>query len=233
MSPGRTSMESHAQFWTIVAGVVALITFLIAISRCGSDSAGNSNPSVPTASASGNVNPAPTGDGTTPAPASLAGAVTRFLSTRSLNDGQALPDEVASVNGFPSVREGPQDIRGVTYSRNVTFGLVCTDSSDKFLEYNLGGYFDRFTAVVGISDISKSRKYHFEVETDDRRVVNLTLLRGQSKKLSIPVANVLRLRLSACSIDESPILEDRTGGVFGDAAVTGSSAKVPSALPTS
>jgi len=109
---------------------------------------------------------------------------------------------------------------------------VCSDTSDKFVDYNLGRHFDRFTATIGPSDISKSKGYHFEVWKDDQRVFSETLRHGQSKQINMSVKNVLKLRIGACSPDESVILEREGGGIVGDPQVTGSADKVPPATTT-
>ncbi|WP_433372229.1 NPCBM/NEW2 domain-containing protein [Actinoplanes sp. CA-142083] len=152
--------------------------------------------------------------------------VTRTLassdSSGSLDDANSIPYFAGYVES-----NSPQDVNGDSFAQNLNFPLVCSDTSDKFVDYNLGRDYETFTATIGPSDISKSKRYSFEVWVDSERVFSKSLSHGQSKKLNLSVHNGLKLRLAACSLDETVIMEREGGGIFGDPQVHGYADKVP------
>jgi hypothetical protein len=154
--------------------------------------------------------------------ASPGGMVTKYLSSSSdpgTTDSQEIPWFAGFVNDH-----GSQDINGTSYTRNLTFNNVCSGPDPTYADYNLGRRYEKFQTVVGPGDTS-TQTYHFEIWLDGERKFSLTMRRGQWRKISLPVNNVLTLRVSACNMHFEP-LADR-GGVYGEPRVTGKASEVP------
>jgi hypothetical protein len=149
-----------------------------------------------------------------------AGTVTKYLSWDSNTSD---PQELPYFAGFAS-DQGPQEINGSQYPRNVTFAFECSTTLDKYADYNLGRHYERFQAVIGPGDTS-SQSYRFEIWRDGQPAYSGTLRHGQSKKIDMSVKNVLTLRLSACAV--VPEEGGNRGGVYGDPRVIGKASEVP------
>jgi hypothetical protein len=214
---GLFEWAAVATLLSTVIGVVALYFTVLDRGRAEAEPSATSTSSEvrPNSTSAPSKNPPTTST-------SLATAV-RFLSNQQdPSDGQEIP----FFNGHVEAG-GVQEINGKQFVRNLNFGFVCSDTSDKFADYNLGRHFSRFTAVIGPSDISKSQAYHFEVWKDDQRAYSVTLRHGQSRRIDMSIRDVLKLRVAACSSDESVIIEQEGGGIFGDPQVIGDADKVP------
>ena len=233
MNHGWLGQRSVA-FWTVAAGVTAVITLIVTLvtfADNGGNSSSKADSKAPTATgASGTAISTATGS----APAQSGGtgtpdsqSVTYFLASQSGTSIDTSTNEIPYFNGYVE-SASPQEVNGQQFARNLNFGLVCSDTSSKFADYNLGRHFDTFTTTVGLSDISRSAGYQFEIWKDGTRVFVATLHRGQARRLKIPVKGILTLRLGACSVDESVIMEESGGGIFGDPAVTGKARNIPS-----
>jgi hypothetical protein len=219
-SPRKWGLGEWAAISTILGLAVALAALYFTVSDRGDAKAQPSATSGPLQTPTDSTSSPSKNRSTTPP--SVASA-TRFLSNQQdPSDGQEIPYFAGYVEAG-----GSQEIDGEPFVRNLNFPLVCSDTSDKFADYNLGRDFNRFTAVIGPSDISKSRGYHFEIWKDDQRALSVTLRHGESRRIDMSVRNVLKLRLSVCSPDESVIMETEGGGIFGDPQVTGDADKVP------
>jgi hypothetical protein len=156
----------------------------------------------------------------TAASTAAAGTVTRYLSfDSSTTDSQQIPWYAGYVSD-----QGPQDINGMSYPRNLTFTWECSSSSENYADYNLGRHYENFQAVIGPGDTS-TQSYHFEVWLDGERAVSATLKHGQSRKINLPVKDVLSLRVAACAM--SPEQMSYRGGVFGEPRVIGKAGEVP------
>jgi hypothetical protein len=157
---------------------------------------------------------------TTEASTAASGTATKYLSWgQSTTDSQQVP----WFAGFADDK-GPQEINGTLYPQNVTFGYECASNYDKYADYNLGRHYERFQAVIGPGDTT-TQSYHFEIWRDDERAFSATMRHGQSRKIDLPVKNVLKLRVGACAT--GPQLIGMWGGVYGDARVTGKASEVP------
>jgi hypothetical protein len=151
----------------------------------------------------------------------VAGMVTRYLSWDSrTSDSQEIPWFAGFVGEV-----GTQEINGEAYARNLTFTFECSTTLDKSADYNLGRHYERFQATIGPGDRS-TQSYRFEVWLDDSKAYSGTLRHGQSKNLDLPVRNVLKLRVAACSLQEDPS-SYQSGGVYGDPRVIGKASEVP------
>jgi hypothetical protein len=232
MNHGWLGQRSVA-FWTVAAGVTAVITLIITLvtfADNGGNSASRADSGAPsTTGVSSAVTSTSTGSAS--APSGTAGApgsqpVTYFLTSQSGTNIDTSTNEIPYFNGYVE-SASPQEVNGQEFARNLNFGLVCSDTSSKFADYNLGRHFDTFTTTAGLSDISKSAGYQFEIWKDGLRVFVATLHRGQAKRLKISVKGVLTLRLGACSVDESVIMEESGGGIFGDPEVVGKAQNIP------
>ena len=149
-----------------------------------------------------------------------AGTVTRYLSIdSSTTDSQQIPWYAGYVSD-----QGPQDINGTSYPRNLTFTWECSSSSENYADYNLGRHYENFQAVIGPGDTS-TQTYHFEVWLDGERAYSATLKHGQSRKINLPVKDVLSLRVAACGMAAEQMAY--RGGVFGEPRVTGKASEVP------
>jgi hypothetical protein len=161
-----------------------------------------------------------TTSGTSEAPAAAEGTVTKYLSwDPSTSDSQQIPWFAGFVNN-----KGPQEVNGTLYPQNLTFGYECSSSYDTYADYNLGRHYDRFKAVIGPGDTT-TQSYHFEISLDGERAYSATLRHGQSRKIDLPVKNVLKLRVGACATGSQLI--GMWGGVYGDARVIGKASEVP------
>jgi len=219
--------------WFTVPRTIALIAASLIIaafiqSRIGSTTDPRNNPAASSASSMTNREQSPGDVPPSTGSAAPPAMVTRTLASQSTTNGADDPSTIGYFSGYVE-SESPQEINGTPFARNLNFPLVCSDTSDKFADYNLGRHFETFTATIGPSDISKSKRYQFEIWTDDQRVWSKVLGHGQAEKVNIPVRNVLKLRLAACSLDETVIMEREGGGIFGDPQVHGTSDKVPPA----
>jgi hypothetical protein len=167
--------------------------------------------------------PAPSATSSIGAPANSASptissdATTRFLTAQSSSTD---PQQISPFRGYAESLD-PQEVNGKQYFHQVAFELACDDTSDKYVDYNLGHHYTNFSTTIGLSDISISSGYHFEVLADGRQVFSQTLRRGTAKRLSIDVKGVLTLRLSACSLKESEINATSGGALFSDPEVIG------------
>jgi NPCBM/NEW2 domain len=224
-SPRRWGLEK----WAAIATILGLIVAIYFGVSGGGDHEPEASPSsvapgaTPESTSSADAAEPPSSNAIAP-----AASATRYLSNQQYPaDGQEIPYFAGYVEAG-----GSQDINGQQFIRNLNFPLVCSDTSDKFADYNLGRHFERFTATIGPSDISKSTGYHFEIWKDDKRVFSETLRHGQSKRINMSVRDVLKLRIAACSPDESVILEREGGGIVGDPQVTGSADMVPPSTTT-
>lgn len=160
------------------------------------------------------LEPTETTSGASEASTAGAGTVTKYLSwDSSTTDSQQIP----WFAGFAD-NKGPQEINGTLYTQNVTFGYECASNYDTYADYNLGRHYERFQAVIGPGDTT-TQSYHFEIWRDSERAYSATLRHGQSRKIDLPINNVLRLRVSACATGSQLI--GMWGGVYGDPRVTG------------
>lgn len=226
--PGWLGQRSVA-FWTVVAGIAAAITLLISLISLASNDATSPSKAdtTPQSSATGPSNTLPVIASTSPATNPASQPVTYFLASQASTEFDNSTNEIPYFNGFVEPAS-PQEVNGEEFSRNLNFGLVCSDTSPKFADYNLGRHFDTFSTTIGLSDISKSAGYQFEIWKDGQRVYVTTLHRGQSRHVEMTVKGVLTLRLASCSVDESVIMEESGGGIFGDPEVTGQAQNIPS-----
>jgi hypothetical protein len=148
------------------------------------------------------------------------GTVTRYLAIdSSTTDSQQIPWYAGYVSD-----QGPQDINGTSYPRNLTFTWECSSSSENYADYNLGRHYENFHAVIGPGDTS-TQTYHFEVWLDGEREYSATLRHGQSRKVNLSVKGVLSLRVAACGMKSEQMAY--RGGVFGEPRVTGKASEVP------
>jgi hypothetical protein len=213
----------------VVGGIFAIVAAAIgaAITIAGSsqDRAASATTSPPVATGGLESNPSVSIESTTTSSASeestaAAGTVTRYLAWDSNPaDSQEIPWFAGFVND-----EGPQEINGTSYQRNLTFNWECSSPHEKYAEYNLGRHYDRFQAVIGPGDTS-TQTYHFEIWLDGEREYSATLRHGQSRKIDLPVKDVLTLRVGACGTEPEQMAY--RGGVYGDPRVTGKASEVP------
>lgn len=227
-APGWLGQRSVA-FWTVVAGIAAAITLAITIISLASGSSTAASP--PQASAS--EPPGSPSSSSPPGPTStqVSQPVTYFLDSQASDSFDNSAHEIPYFNGFVEPAS-PQEVNGQQFARNLNFGFTCSDTSSKFADYNLGRHFDTFSTTLGLSDISKSAGYQFEIWKDGRRVYVATLHRGQSRRIKMSVKGILSLRLGSCSVDDSVIMEESGGGIFGDPQVTGRARNIPNPAPS-
>lgn len=91
---------------------------------------------------------------------------------------------------------GPQDLSGTTYDDSLTAELQSCFGPQLSIEYDLGRDFNRFRAVVGLSDDSNSSgSVRFETIVDGERVDDRRLSLGDSQLVDVSVADGLRLEL--------------------------------------
>ena len=161
-----------------------------------------------------------TASGTSEASAAAAATVTKYLSREyNPSDSQQIPFFAGFVYD-----QGPQDINGTPYPQNLTFAWECSSPHEKYADYNLGRHYERFQAVIGPGDTS-TQSYHFEIWRDGERAYSATLRHGQSRKINLPVQDVLTLRVGACGIEPEQMAN--RGGVYGDPRVIGKADEVP------
>jgi hypothetical protein len=161
-----------------------------------------------------------TTSGTSEPSAAATGMVTRYLSWDSnTTDSQQIPWFAGYLDNH-----GPQDINGTSYPQNLTFIWECSTPFEKYVEYNLGRHYERFQAVIGPGDTS-TQSYRFEIWLDGERTYSSTLRHGQSRKIDLPLQNVLKLRVGACGL--GPEQMPSVGGVYGDPRVIGKADEVP------
>lgn len=174
---GRRSVA----FWTVVSGMAAVATLLVAIGSPGStdDShdTGQSNASQP------DIVTEP------PAPSGSSKGEPKYLADL----------DVVGLDEVGSPTAGPAEIAGSSYARGIL--MMCVDYELTDREYNLGAKSSTLSGVLGFDDNEDAAGLTADVTIygDGRLLLARNLTLGKAFNVRISVKGFVRLRI-ACQL---------------------------------
>jgi hypothetical protein len=174
---GRRSVA----FWTVVSGMAAVVTLVVAI---GSSGAHGSSDNVRSTDL--------------PQPDIATGQ--SIVSGSSGRESRYLADlDVIGLDEVGSPTAGPVEIAGVSYARSIL--LMCVDSGLNDREYNLGGKSSILSGVLGFDDDEDASGLTADITIygDGNMLIEKSLTVGNAVQVSVPVRGFLRLRI-ACQL---------------------------------
>lgn len=193
----------------LTAVIVAAAALWAAITGLGGgDGASQAVPSPPTPSPSP---PSPTN----PTPTTTSPSESPEESPEpSLGQVQYLADDtVFTATGSLNMVNGPASVNGQPYSNSL--GLYAYSPGDVFATFVLGRNYQRFNAVVGLSDDSSSNfTARVKIELDNEVVFEQDMRKGQAEQVELSVDGIYEITFTATYLGagEGTV-------VFGDAAV--------------
>jgi hypothetical protein len=192
----------------LVAAIAAAA--LIYANRDKDDNGGDTGPIVTTTASGG---PASTTSRTALPP-------TTTTSTTPRPPAQTYLDTLKPIEG-DGPRSGSADVNGETYPHALYASIGGCRKSGEYT-YNIGRDYTTFDTTLGLRDDTESASVvQFEIFADGAPVYtsgNMTV--GQSTPVSIPVDNVLQLKIGFVYIDgEMGICSDDGYAVWGDATL--------------
>ena len=225
--------ERHAAFWTVIGGVVAVITLGVTLFP---DHGNAQHSAVPLSSASTTAqSPTATPEITdSPAQPDTSSPSSSGDETTEPGDTPAAPEPVYLTdmpltdydhkNGFALWDSGIYSTNGKQYPHSISVNAGCQndDSGDFWLEYDIARSFSTLSLTVGLNDDDSSGvKMSYTVSVDGKTLSSGTLTQGMSKPLKLAVSNGLRLRLA---LHDSKVYECGSGWkasmVWGEAKLT-------------
>jgi hypothetical protein len=115
------------------------------------------------------------------------------------------------------------EINGTTYATSTATRMDLCASPTKEQRYQLSRHYSRFVTTVGVSDPSEPElKVQFRIYLDGKEVQpSVTLGKGTSRKIDIPLNNALEMRLQVIRIAANKLRCDPAGrAAWGDPVVS-------------
>ena len=145
------------------------------------------------------------------------GILTQFLDSVPTVGGTARPGQTGVVT-----------VNGVTYTHSLQHtGDDCYSNKTATWEYDLGRHYKTFAVTVGLRDDSATgSEWRFEVFLDTQRSNEENVALGQTKSLTVDVADVLRMRLMVTVVSSLGSCADSTA-TWADARISGNASDIP------
>jgi NPCBM/NEW2 domain-containing protein len=182
--PPSRGMLGHRSvaFWTVVAGIVAVISLLITLVRLGGSS--NNGPSAATTPPAPAISSSRTPNASASAtPSPTEAAVTTYLS------------DLQPVDGLPST--DPVEANGNTYAHTIDMYAQCDDpSATQNTDYILGRKYRILRGHVALADKSRAvTEYQVQLVGDGRILYTKRIRYGRTYTINVGIQRILRLSL--------------------------------------
>lgn len=223
----RIAHERWARFWTVVAGVVAVIslvvTVLFSVGRPGEGPQVSTPRSIPSHATTGSPSSIDVSPLTSPEPTSGVDPNALPTTSGSASTEVSYLADMRTVGGAQpagtrSLYSGTETVDGTGYTHSL-YALTCPSAcGSPVCQYDLGRSWTGFHAVIGVSDDSDdSVVLQFEVYGDGRPITQARQVRlGRHIDLVANVVGVLRLKLVVTRVSGG----GQATAVWGDASVS-------------
>ena len=171
-------------FWTVVAGIVAVVTLIVTLARPSSSSGSGASPPATSSGSFTSPSASPSTDSTGTAPSPTKAAITTYLS------------DLPPADGLPAT--DPVQANGTTYAHTIDTYAECDDpSATKNVDYVLGRKYRTLHGYVALRDDNTRTVTIYQVQLvgDGRILYTHRVPYGKTYKIDVGIKGILRLSL--------------------------------------